>query len=173
MVIKTTPLNAETFKDYGWVFAKDGSGPPTISNDEIDYWHNGMVLDQAPASYALSLMNVKQRKIEVKVLDVLTMSAELYLPLRHSPCILFTALSTAEDSAKPDIETIKAFYFDGPGGFAVKAGIWHYTPFPVKGDTEFILGLHDNVLIQKDGEITIDPETITYCDLEETVSVQQ
>lgn len=44
----------------------------------------------------------------------------------------------ASQPADPDLDSTRAFYFDGSGGIVMAVGTWHEVPFPTNGDTHFV-----------------------------------
>jgi ureidoglycolate lyase len=38
----------------------------------------------------------------------------------------------------PDLDDVKAFYFDGSAGIVMEVGTWHEVPFPLDGETHFV-----------------------------------
>ena len=171
MIKNIKPMTTENFKDFGWLLKYPADVEPDISIPDLDYWKNPMDLSNFKGDGELSFMRVKQRSVELKNLNYLPETIEIYLSLDGQRSVFFAAPGENGNSLKPDIDRLEAFLFSGPGGFAVKAGIWHWTPFPLTHDADYALGLRNNVILVQDGTISIGEGQMSSVELEESIKI--
>ncbi len=164
-------MTFENFEKFGWLIQYPDDQKPDISVPDLDYWKNPLDLSGFKADGEMSFMRVKKREISLNMLNVLYESLEVYLSLDGRSFVFFAAPGLPDDKNKPDESKIEAFLFSGPGGFAVKTGVWHWTPFPLNHDADFALGLRNNVLLKKDGKIEVGEGQVIYHELSESISV--
>jgi ureidoglycolate hydrolase len=171
MIVDLKPMTFDNFAKFGWLLKYPEDEKPDITVPDLDYWKKPMDLSGFKSDGEFSFMRVKKREILLTMLDVLHESIEVYLSLDGRSSIFFAAPALEGNVNKPDVSKIEAFIFSGPGGFAVKTGVWHWTPYPLSHDADFVLGLRNNVLIQKDGNIEVGEGQVIYQELDEPISV--
>jgi ureidoglycolate lyase len=172
MKIELHQMTYENFKPYGCLLSYPGDEEPDIAVDDLDYWKRPMDLSNFKSDGELSFMRIKQRGIVLDTLDMLPESAEIYISLDGRRSVFFAAPSKEGNSEEPNMEKLRAFIFSGPGGFMVNPGIWHWTPFPLSHNTDYLLGLRNNVLLKNDRVIEVGEGQILYFKLDEKVEVK-
>lgn len=163
-------MTGDNFAPYGTMLSYPEEIKPDVSIPDLDYWKIPLSLADLGKSGELTFMRVKRRKIQLKTLDMLTNSAELYLSLDGRSSIFFAA-PDLEKTNIPDLNELQVFLFSGPGGFIVNPGVWHWTPFPLSYDADFALGLQSNVLQKKGSQIEVSKDEIVYFNLDKPIDI--
>ena len=71
----------------------------------------------------------------------------------HGQSIMIVGLSkNSNPEEQLDLGTINAFYLDGTSGINLKPGVWHWIPYPLSDEANFILVRGDETN-KKDCEI--------------------
>jgi ureidoglycolate hydrolase len=167
--IKAVPLTVENFKPFGWALTiPETKGD--FDTDTMQYWDQMIDLTNLGEKGMIGFLRVKRMPLVCKTLDVLPNSLEFYISMDGKPSILPVAPYNS-DRQKPDMSKMKAFIIEG-NGVAVRENIWHCTPFPLAEYVNFALGLKNNVIIQKEGEYTVDDDNIIFQDLDEPVMLE-
>ena len=85
----------------------------------------------------LSLAHVRRRPFEVHWIERHFKHTQTFIPLGGAPFIAVLAPPT--DGDLPDLETVRAYRFDGTAGFTMKLGTWHEFPFAVEDEADIVV----------------------------------
>ena len=86
----------------------------------------------------LTLITAQPRPNEVRWVERHFKHTQTFIPLSGAPFVVVMAPPTTGDEL-PELDSIKAFLFDGSAGFTMKIGTWHEFPFVVQDDTNLIV----------------------------------
>lgn len=147
-VLKAVKATPESLKGFGYVIGE----PDGISRDKIDFYGKEVRVTQ-PAKFhgnddlCLNLVTFNPRPLMVKWMEYHTKHTQTFIPLSGKPFYMVLGKPTAQRSdgtfnpdlpQLPNVDDVKAFYFDGSGGIVMEIGVWHEVPFPINGETHFV-----------------------------------
>jgi ureidoglycolate lyase len=147
-VLSPVVATAESLKGYGWIMGQ----PAGVERDKIDFYGREVRVTN-PAEFksnddtTLNLVSFTQRPYEVRWMEYHTKHTQAFIPLAGKPFYMVLGKPTQRrpdgswdesQKSQPDLDDVKAFYFDGSGGIVMCIGTWHEVPFPIDGDTNFI-----------------------------------
>lgn len=127
----------------GWLGPHGGVAPLPV-----DYY-GGAVAMSRPVDFAcsagteLSLTSLKRRPFEVRYLERHFLHTQTFIPLNGKPFAV--VLAPPCEAAMPDLETVRAFHFDGSAGLCLGLGTWHEFPFAYDDDTHVVVVLSSQV----------------------------
>lgn len=145
-----TPVLAteKTLAGYGWIMGQ----PAGVERDKIDFYGREVRVTH-PADFhsnddtCLNLVSFKERPLEVRWMEYHTKHTQTFIPLAGKPFYMVLGKPTCrradgqwDETAlpHPDLDDVRAFYFDGSAGIVMHVGTWHEVPFPIEGDTHFV-----------------------------------
>lgn len=122
-------LTDDSFAPYGSIIQKPERGGD-VERDYLSWWGGLYDLDFEEQA-SLGVLTIKRRPFVVDQLERHIKAVEVFLPLKGVSLMPFA------DPA--DINRCEAFIVDGTVGLVIDRGVWHFPPFPVTGEMEFIL----------------------------------
>jgi ureidoglycolate lyase len=148
IVLKPVPATPEALAGYGWAIGEPGG----LSRDKIDFYGREVRVTQ-PAAFrsnddtCLNLVTFTPRPLRVRWMEFHSKHTQTFIPLGGRPFYMVLGKPTcrrpdgAWDGSQPelpDLDNVKAFYFDGSAGIVMEVGTWHEVPFPLDGETNFV-----------------------------------
>jgi len=148
IVLTPVPATPENLKGYGWAMGEPGGR----SRDKIDFYGREVRVTQ-PAPFrsnddtCLNLVTFNPRPLRVRWMEFHSKHTQTFIPLSGKPFYMVLGKPTCRlpdggwDDTKPgvpNLEDVKAFYFDGSAGIVMEVGTWHEVPFPIDGETHFV-----------------------------------
>jgi ureidoglycolate lyase len=127
--LKPVVATQESLKGFGYLI-----GEPGGRDRDMDFYGKVVRVTQ-PAKFhgnddlCLNLVSFQPRPYTVKWMEFHTKHTQTFIPLAGKPFYMVLG--------KPD--DVTAFYFDGTGGIVMEVGTWHEVPFPLDGETNFIV----------------------------------
>jgi len=80
---------------------------------------------------SLGILTIKRRPFIVDQLERHMKAVEIFIPVKGVSIMPF---------AEPgDIKKCEVFVIDDTAGLIIEKGVWHFPPFPVTGEMEFVL----------------------------------
>jgi ureidoglycolate lyase len=149
VALKPVVATAETLEGYGYLIGE----PAGLKRDKIDFYGKEVRVSQ-PASFhgnddlCLNLVSFQPRALTVKWMEFHTKHTQTFIPLSGKPFYMVLGKPTCRrpdgswdesQSTLPDADDVQAFYFDGSGGIVMEVGVWHEVPFPIDGETHFVV----------------------------------
>lgn len=163
--INVLPLTRESFLPFGEVLLPSdnkidnidllSSGYAKMSNevpsdrlndfDVLNYWGDIANISQEPMR--LGYLRPKKRPLIVSWFERHVKGTQSFIPLGGKPSIFVVAKGNENNNkdALPDLSLAKAFYLDGSSGLNIKPGTWHWTPFPIEDECDFIIIVRTDV----------------------------
>ncbi|HIF08635.1 MAG TPA: ureidoglycolate hydrolase [Sneathiellales bacterium] len=141
-VLTLEPATAEALAPFGDILGSAGGVEFGAAG-----FYDGKVQTCNPTKFvsdddtALTLAKIDRRPFEVRFLEQHFKHTQSFIPLGGKPFVVVMAPPTHTDL--PDIDTVRAFLFDGSAGFNMKIGTWHEFPFAVEDGTEVIVILRN------------------------------
>ena len=137
------PATQETLEGYGWLIG----APDTPVRSGIDFYDEVEV--RQPADFrsnedtCLNLVSFQPRDLKVRWMEFHVKHTQTFIPLSGRPFYMVLGKATTDPNnpdaaALPDLDSVKAFYFDGSGGLVMDKGTWHEVPFPIDQQTHFV-----------------------------------
>ena len=128
-LISCSVLTEENFKPYGTVIRR----PQREGDVERDYlsWWGGLYDLDFNDTASMGILSIKRRPFIVDQLERHMKAVEIFVPLRGVSIMPF---------ADPkDITKCETFIIDGSVSIIIDKGVWHFPPFPVTEEMEFML----------------------------------
>jgi ureidoglycolate lyase len=147
-ILRPIPATPESLEGYGWAIGV----PAGVEREKIDFYGREVRVTH-PAAFrsnddtCLNLVSFTKRALEVRWMEYHSKHTQTFIPLSGRPFYMVMGKPTQRlpdggfDPTKlavPDLEDVRAFYFDGSAGIVMHVGTWHEVPFPIDGDTHFI-----------------------------------
>jgi ureidoglycolate lyase len=126
----------QTLAPFGWMLAPH----PDIPSRKLNFYPGER---RGPADFVsdeqteLSVVQMQRRPFEVVYLERHFKHTQSFIPLGGKPFVVVMAPPFEGDL--PPIESIRAFRFDGSGGFCMKLGTWHEFPFVYEDGASLIV----------------------------------
>ena len=157
LVLTPVIATVENLAGYGWIM-----GYPTgVEHDKINFYGREVSVTN-PADFrsedsdtCLNLVSFTERPLEVRWMECHAKHTQTFIPLSGKPFYIVLPKPTQrrpdgswDESKKPEpnLDDVKAFYFDGSAGIVLCIGTWHELPFPTAGNPNFIVILtHETV----------------------------
>ena len=139
----------ENLAGYGWIIGQPGG----VGRDKIDFYGRDVRVTQ-PAPFhsnedtCLNLVSFTERPLSVRWMEYHTKHTQTFIPLSGKPFYMVLGKPTQRrpdggfDESRPphpDLDDVVCFYFDGSAGLVMDVGTWHEVPFPLAGDTHFVV----------------------------------
>lgn len=149
MILRPISATQETLEGYGWLMGQ----PAGLDRDRIDFYGRDVRVTQ-PADFhsnedtCLNLLAFKDRPLVVRWMEYHTKHTQTFIPLSGKPFYMVLGNPTQRrpdgsfdesQQPNPDLANVKCFHFDGSAGIVMHVGTWHEVPFPIDGDTNFIV----------------------------------
>ena len=148
---KLTPVKAtpESLAGYGYLIGEPGGR----SRDKMDFYGKVVRVTQ-PAKFhgnddlCLNLVSFQKRAYTVRWMEFHTKHTQTFIPLSGKPFYMVLGKPTCRRpdgswdeslGSLPNEDDVVAFEFDGTGGIVMEVGTWHEVPFPIEGETHFIV----------------------------------
>ncbi len=134
-VLRATP---ETVAPFGQILGYDPAVPPA----PIDFYGGAVrvrrVVDFiSDEQTELPLVTVNRRPGEVRWMERHFRHTQTFIPLGGKPFIVVMAPPTAGEL--PDLDAVRALWFDGQAGFTLRIGTWHEFPFALEEPTHLVV----------------------------------
>ena len=148
-ILKPIAATPESLDGYGWMIGT----PAGLDRDRIDFYGREVRVTQ-PAQFhsnedtALNLVSFKERPLSVRWMEYHTKHTQTFIPLSGQPFYMVLGKPTQRrpdgsfderQSAVPNLDDVKCFEFDVSAGIVMHIGTWHEVPFPLNGDTHFVV----------------------------------
>ncbi len=136
--LRVEPATAEALAAFGAVLGS-AAGAPAVPID----FYRGHVRMSYPVAFTcdhpveLTLATLTRRDPEVRYMERHFQHTQSFIPLGGKPFI--AVMAPPGDGDLPDIDTVRAFRFDGSAGFTLRLGTWHEFPFAVVDDTDMVV----------------------------------
>jgi len=146
--LKPVVATQESLKGFGYLI-----GEPGGRDRDMDFYGKVVRVTQ-PAKFhgnddlCLNLVSFQPRPYTVKWMEFHTKHTQTFIPLAGKPFYMVLGKPTCRrpdgswdesESTMPNPDDVTAFYFDGTGGIVMEVGTWHEVPFPLDGETNFIV----------------------------------
>ena len=163
--VESEPLNRETFAPFGDVLAPDDTrldnrdllsmGYAKMSDavddarlddfDVLDYW--GGVATISREAMRLGYLRPKKRALAFSWFERHLKGTQTFVPLNGSRSLIAVAPPYEADNpdALPKLDEVRAFVLDGTMGINLHPGTWHWTPFPLDDQSDFIILVRESV----------------------------
>ena len=129
--IKTQPLTAEAFSQYGKLITLNPDQEPLADNENLVYWEK-VVEYEAGIDRTIGLLTEKRREMKLVTMERHTKALEFFIPVDGECVACFAEPTNPDDPDEvPDVDKVVAFKMDGIVGFVVNRGAWHWPAFPV------------------------------------------
>lgn len=142
--LKLETATPETLSRFGgWLGPQAGVTPMGV-----DYY-GGAVAMSRPVDFScssraeVSLTSLKRRPLEVRYLERHFQHTQTFIPLAGKPFI--AVLAPPSEGELPDLDSVRAFRFDGSAGLCLDVGTWHEFPFSLDDDTHIAVILSSQV----------------------------
>lgn len=138
--VRVEPATADAIAPFGALI-----GPrAAVRTMGLDYYAGkvatGRQVDfQSDSPVEFSLARLDQRPLEVRYLERHPGHTQTFIPLGNRPFLAVFAPPC--DGDLPDLDTVRAFRFEGDTGITLHRGTWHEFPFPVQDDTHIVVVL--------------------------------
>jgi len=132
------PASAEALAAFGSIIGS-ASGAKAVAVD----FYQGAVKMSYPARFEcdhpveITLASLDPRPGEVRYLERHAQHTQAFIPLDGKPFI--AVMAPPSEGALPDLAKVRAFYFDGSAGFAMRRGTWHEFPFAIEPASEIVV----------------------------------
>lgn len=109
----------------------------------IDFY-GGAVTVRKPVDFVsdhtteLTVATVDRRAPQVRWMERHFKHTQTFIPLGGRPFIVVMA-PPAQDRELPELDTVRAFHFDGSSGFTMHIGTWHEFPFALVDQTDIVV----------------------------------
>lgn len=137
-VLPVVRATAETVRPFGQILGYDPAVPPA----PIDFYGGAVrvrrVVDfVSDEQTELPVVTVNRRPGEVRWMERHFRHTQTFIPLGGKPFIVVMAPPTAGEL--PDLEAVRALWFDGQSGFTLRIGTWHEFPFALEEPTHLVV----------------------------------
>jgi ureidoglycolate lyase len=138
--VKVEELSRDSFKPYGDVIDIPDT-KPDCSDDKLDLWCGISEIKIDRESSQFCWLKVKsKRPFLCNNFEFHKNTSEAMIPVSGQSIVLVALPGSEGDSYEMFSEkTIKAFYVDGSKGFNFKPNVWHWLPYPLSKEANFIL----------------------------------
>lgn len=146
---ETEPVTNRSFFEKGFIRTTDKVEAERIADfDVLDYWPGiaALSLDVPKLGYLRSW----SRPLKFSWMERHLKGTQSYIPLGGTWSILPVAppKDLNDQDAIPDVKEIRAFLLDGTRGVNLRVGTWHWTPFPLKENADFIMLVRNNAALE-------------------------
>lgn len=154
-IIKIKPklLTSEKFKIYGEVIAPVGN-VKVVNQGNSKKWNNLVEFDMFQNGGKINLGILKTKNIELSFsqMERHFFTSQIFIPLGGKRSLVVVAPSSEKE---PDPNRVEVFLMEGNQGISLYRKIWHHTPFPLDGETDY-------VLIMRGGNFSPDVELMLF-----------
>ncbi|EED36080.1 conserved hypothetical protein [Luminiphilus syltensis NOR5-1B] len=154
------PATPEALAPFGVFLSTDcGVDPLPIT------FYGGAVDVRKPGAFRcdsdvdITVCRLQERPLDIEYLERHPGHTQAFIPLGGRPFIAVMAPATP-DNELPALEDIKAFRFDGGGGFMMFENVWHEFPFAEEPDTDIIILLSTATTESLQGDTGIEGEAV-------------
>jgi len=135
--VKAKFLTAKDFKPFGTIIGLPKT-KPTVSVAALDYWDEVVLLPNEDR--AASFILCKRKSFEFENMERHVKSSEIFIPLEGSSIFPFAPPNQLDEpKAKPQIDKLEAFIFDGTKAIMMHKGTWHVPPIPLTEEATFLV----------------------------------
>ncbi|MDA0367849.1 MAG: ureidoglycolate lyase [Proteobacteria bacterium] len=163
--VTSEPLNADQFAPFGDVLAPRETrldnrdllamGYARMSDDVadsrlddfdvLDYWGGIANISQEPMR--LGYLRPKKRDLAFSWFERHLKGTQTFVPLKGARSVIAVAppYESNNPEALPKLDEVRAFVLDGSMGINLHPGTWHWTPFPLDDQSDFIILVRESV----------------------------
>lgn len=137
--LKIKKLSKNSFKKYGEILGIP-KNKPTHSNKCFDIWMGLEDIITKNNKPKFSWFKVKYRNdFRCVNIERHLNTSEALIPMRGQSIIIvgLSGIKKSGEIIKKD--SLRAFYIDGTKGINLKPGVWHWIPFPLDREADFLL----------------------------------
>lgn len=128
-------LTEEGFAPYGWIIDVDRTRPK-MREDIFTFWDRMAELD-IKGKTTVGLLEVVRRPPEFSKLERHVRTEEVFIAMDGSVIVLVGAPTPGQDL--PDPETVQAFRLEAGKGVHLRAGTWHWIPYPLQAKVRLVV----------------------------------
>ena len=146
-VLKLEPATAEALAPFGQILGLQAGVAPLklgFYGDKVEIRKPVAFVSDETTEFTLA--TIHRREATVQYIERHFKHTQMFIPLGGKPFVAVMAPPT--EGEMPDLNAIRAFYFDGTAGFMMNIGTWHEFPFAISDNT--------NVIVVLRGETTRD-----------------
>lgn len=137
--LKINKINRNSFKNYGEVLEVPENKPTHTSNC-FDIWMGFEEIITKNNKSKFSWFKVKHRNdFKSSNIERHLNTSEALIPVRGQSVIIVGLPGEKGSGEIIQKDSLKAFYIDGTKGINLKPGIWHWIPFPLEDEADFLL----------------------------------
>lgn len=158
MEIKIKYPTPENFIKFGSFVVPSFKNPPAVSSEVFNYYHDVADISSLGNEGCVGYLEVKRdfnRKFVLGKLEGHKNTLEAFIPLSGIGFICLAPVTP--NRSFPDLNSIEALWIDGSIAFFLDEGVWHWLPFPITSELNFIL-LLKKPTVKEDIEIVDLPE---------------
>ena len=163
--VTSEPLNADQFAPFGDVLAPRETrldnrdllamGYARMSDDVadsrlddfdvLDYWGGIANISQEPMR--LGYLRPKKRDLAFSWFERHLKGTQTFVPLKGARSVIAVAPPYESNNPEelPKLDEVRAFVLDGSMGINLHPGTWHWTPFPLDDQSDFIILVRESV----------------------------
>jgi len=139
MIIRATPLTAETFAPFGDVIETEGRASRWINEGTCRRFDDLAKVDvgEAGGRPLISIFEASPRSLPLKIraLERHPMSSQAFYPLQSTPFLVVVAAN----GAAPDAGGIRVFLSSGSQGVNYRRNTWHHSLIALERKSAFIV----------------------------------
>ena len=148
--LKVKKLSPESFKPYGKIIGKQSS-KPSYSEKDLNFWEGIDELNFSNGTGQLSWLELTYpRALICEELERHIDSGMGIIPVTGKSLIVFglSKIGAKNKNALPDLNSIKAFSFDGSKGVNIKPGVWFWIRYTLSKKSTYAIILKRNFAVQ-------------------------
>jgi len=165
--IRLLDATEENFKAFGWLIREPGK-VCDIESEYVKYWDRLVSFNSFIKDLNLGFLICKKQPPICHKMETLPNVQEAYICLDREAAVFFVALDT---NSSPAISKINAFLLKG-SSVVLHRGIWHWSPFPLRRDSNYAILTSENCLVSKRKRVFINPDQVIVRKLAEPVTVE-
>jgi ureidoglycolate lyase len=137
MEVRAKILTDKGFSPFGTIIGLPKT-KPSASTPALDYWDE--VIHLPIEDRAASFLLCKRNPFEFSSMERHVKTSEIFIPLEGYSIFPFAPPNRLEDpKAKPDVNKLEAFIFDGTQALMMHKGTWHVPPIPLTEQATFLV----------------------------------
>ncbi|MGD0329058.1 MAG: ureidoglycolate lyase [Nitrososphaeria archaeon] len=135
--VKAKLLTDKGFSPFGTIISLPKI-KPSASTPALDYWDEvvHLPIEERAASFLLC----KRKPFEFTSMERHVKTSEIFIPLEGYSIFPFAPPNRLGDpKAKPEMNKLEAFIFDGTKAIMMHKGTWHVPPIPLTEQATFLI----------------------------------
>lgn len=169
--IELLSIDHHVFSDYGWILGKPDN-MPTIETDYVRQWFSVAPMGGFSAPQSISYFETKKVPVICDKLECIFHDDEAYINIGTSQSVIFVAASQKGRGDEPNENEIKAFLVPSGVSVIIKSSVWHWAPFPVDHDNQYLLMLAERIYQYHEDRLWINDDFVTFKELSHKYSVR-